>query len=114
MQFTVKEACQLNEGALEIRISDGIERVSEDTLNIEDGRKFFLQSYMTKGMVELVREGFKRLSGSEGGRPVFRLKQAMGGGKTHLIKCMAFLARHPDLRHEFFPENTAKCSFLIS
>ena len=65
---------------------------------------FLKHSYLTKGMVELVQEGFKRLSGGLGGKPVFRLKQAMGGGKTHLIKTMAFLARHEPLRSEFFSE----------
>jgi predicted AAA+ superfamily ATPase len=98
MPMTVKQACTLNEGALNIRISDGIERVDEETLNEEDGRRFLKHSYLTKGMIELVQEGFKRLSGGQGGRPVFRLKQAMGGGKTHLIKTMAFLARHEPLR----------------
>ncbi|MGB7511564.1 MAG: hypothetical protein WBP54_09785 [Pelodictyon phaeoclathratiforme] len=62
-------------------------------------------------MKELVNEGFKRLSGSLGGKPVFRLKQAMGGGKTHLIKTMAFLARHPKLRTEFFPETSSRYAF---
>ncbi len=111
MLITVKNACVLNEGALNIRISDGIERINEDTLNIEDGRLFLKHSYLTKGMIELVQEGFKRLSGSLGGKPVFRLKQAMGGGKTHLIKTMAFLARHEPLRSEFFSEAASRYNF---
>lgn len=111
MVMTVKQACTLNEGALNIRISDGIERVDEETQNIEDGKKFLKHSYLTKGMLELVQEGFKRLSGGEGGKPVFRLKQAMGGGKTHLIKTMAFLARHESLRTEFFPEAASRYKF---
>jgi hypothetical protein len=111
MPMTVKQACTLNEGALNIRISDGIERVDEETLNEEDGRRFLKHSYLTKGMIELVQEGFKRLSGGQGGRPVFRLKQAMGGGKTHLIKTMAFLARHEPLRAEFFSEAANRYQF---
>lgn len=108
---TVKDLCLLHEGAMHIRISDGIERVDAESLSIEDGRKFLEQSYLTAGMTELVREGFRRLSGAEGGRPVFRLKQAMGGGKTHLIRTMAFLARHPRLRTEFFPEAASRHPF---
>jgi hypothetical protein len=108
---TIKDICELNEGALEIRISDGIERIDEDTLDLKAGDKFLKHSYLTKGMKELVNEGFKRLSGSVGGRPVFRLKQAMGGGKTHLIKTMAFLARHPSLRDEYFPEAASRYKF---
>ena len=62
-------------------------------------------------MTELVREGFKRLSGSPGNRAVFRLKQAMGGGKTHLIRTMAFLSRHPELREQFFSTANAQYPF---
>lgn len=40
MLLTVKQACTLNEGALNIRISDGIERVDEETQSIDDGRLF--------------------------------------------------------------------------
>ena len=111
MTFTVRDACKLNEGALSIRISDGIERIDQETLDVAAGRSFFQQSHFTSGMQELVREGFKRLSGAAGGRPVFRLKQAMGGGKTHLLKVMSFLANHPELRGEFFPEATARYEF---
>jgi hypothetical protein len=114
MFLTVKQACTLNEGALNIRISDGIERVDEETQSVEDGRLFLKHSYLTKGMIELVQEGFKRLSGGLGGKPVFRLKQAMGGGKTHLIKTMAFLARHEQLRTEFFSEAASRYKFGAS
>ena len=113
MLLTVKQACTLNEGALNIRISDGIERVDEETQSIDDGRLFLKHSYLTKGMVELVQEGFKRLSGGLGGKPVFRLKQAMGGGKTHLIKTMAFLARHEPLRSEFFSEAASRYKVIV-
>lgn len=111
MTDSVQELCKLHEGALTIRVSDGIERIDQETQDIEAGRRFFTQSYLTAGMQELVREGFKRLSGSAGGRPVFRLRQAMGGGKTHLLKTMSFLANHPPLRAEFFPEATSRYTF---
>lgn len=111
MYLTVKQACTLNEGALHIRINDAIEHIGQETLQEEEGRKFLKQSYLTHGMQELVKEGFKRLSGTKGGHPVFRLKQAMGGGKTHLIKTMAFLARHPVLRSEFFSATTSQYNF---
>ena len=108
---TVRDLCVLNEGAENIRISDSIERVDEESLSEVDGERFLSQSYLTAGMAELVREGFKRLSGAQGGRSVFRLKQAMGGGKTHLIRTMAYLARHPHLREQFFPEAANRYPF---
>lgn len=111
MYLTVKQACQLHEGADNIRINDAIEHIGQETLNEDDGRKFLQQSYLTHGMLELVRESFRRLSGTKGGHPVFKLKQAMGGGKTHLIKTMAFLARHPALRSEFFSTAASQFEF---
>lgn len=41
---TIKDVCELNEGALEIRISDGIERIDEDTLDLKAGDKFLKHS----------------------------------------------------------------------
>lgn len=108
---TVKDLCVLHDGAMHIRVSDGIERIDQESLNVETGHLFFSQSHLTGGMKELVREGFKRLSGASGARPVFRLKQAMGGGKTHLLRAMAYLARHSDLRAEFFPQSVSAHPF---
>ena len=71
MYLTVKQACQLHEGAQHIRINDAIEHIGQETLQEAEGRKFLEQSYMTHGMQELVKEGFKRLSGAKGGHPVF-------------------------------------------
>lgn len=104
MLATVKDLCQLHEGAMHIRVSDGIERIDEETLNVAEGQRFLSQSYLTAGMKDLVRESLKRLAGVDGSHPVFRLKQAMGGGKTHLLRTVAFCARHQKLREEFFPQ----------
>ena len=44
--------------------------------------EFFVENYITEGMKTLLEHAFRRLEGkSEQG--VFKLKQAMGGGKTH-------------------------------
>jgi hypothetical protein len=108
---TVKDLCTLHEGAMRMRVGDGIERIEDECLNMEAGRLFLSRSHLTGGMKELVREGFKRLSGISGSRSVFRLKQAMGGGKTHLLRTMAYLARHTDLRTEFFPQSASAYPF---
>ncbi len=114
MLGTVKDLCVLAEGAEDIRISDSIERVDEESLSLESGDNFLSRSYVTAGMTELVTEGLKRLSGSAGSYSVFRLKQAMGGGKTHLIRTMAYLARHPSLREKYFPLLSSRYSFGVS
>ena len=48
-------------------------------------------------MDELIREGLKRLAG-QSNNAVFHLKQAMGGGKTHLLVGFGLLAKHASLR----------------
>jgi len=50
-------------------------------------------------MKQLLREGFRRLSGRSD-QAVFVLSQAMGGGKTHSMIALGLLARHPDLRQK--------------
>ncbi|MDT8896656.1 DUF499 domain-containing protein [Thermanaerothrix sp. 4228-RoL] len=64
-----------------------------------DPYAFFEENYITEGMKTLLEYTFKRLEGkSEQG--VFRLKQAMGGGKTHNLIALGLLAKHPELREK--------------
>ena len=48
-------------------------------------------------METLLTEGFRRLEGKST-QGVFRLTQAMGGGKTHNLIALGLLARHPEHR----------------
>ena len=48
-------------------------------------------------MQELMTLGLARLAG-ESSQAIFHLKQAMGGGKTHLLVGFGLLAMHPELR----------------
>src|SRR5271169_5861636 len=57
-----------------------------------DARAFFAETYITEGMGVLLRQVFDRLMGRSD-QGVFRLKQAMGGGKTHNLLAAALLAR---------------------
>lgn len=58
---------------------------------------FFEESHFTKGLTELCKKGFSRLSG-EYGNGVFELTQSMGGGNTHSLMSFSLLARDPELR----------------
>ena len=66
----------------------------------DDGTQFFEKTYITQGMRDLISEGMARLAGvsSQG---IFHLKQAMGGGKTHLLVGFGLLAKHPALRQRY-------------
>lgn len=107
---TVRSACALQEGALEIRVSDQITQLDQVIANEADGRKFFARTHVTGGLETLMKEGLARLSGKSS-QAIFHLKQAMGGGKTHLLTGMGLLARHPGLRDTVCPDLAARFPF---
>ncbi len=94
---TVKELCQLSEGALDFALSDQVEHLSDLLTEAEQGaEEFFARNFVTQGMERLLREGLQRLNG-QSGQAVFELRQAMGGGKTHSMLALGLLARNPRL-----------------
>lgn len=111
---TVRDACILKEDALKIRAADEIAQLDQVIANEEDGLAFFARTHITGGLQTLMNEGLARLSGRSS-QAIFHLKQAMGGGKTHLLTSMGLLARHERLRaavapdlHTRFPFGSAK------
>jgi predicted AAA+ superfamily ATPase len=62
-----------------------------------DAQCFFQETHVTEGMATLLRQVFQRLTG-ESDQGVYRLKQAMGGGKTHNLLAAALLARDAGFR----------------
>ena len=97
---TVKDACELQPNALSIKLSDQIEQLDALITSEGDGKAFFEKTYITQGMQDLISEGLARLAGASS-QAIFHLKQAMGGGKTHLLVGFGLLARHPELRKAY-------------
>lgn len=97
---TVRDACQLQDNALSIKLSDQIEQLDELIAGEQDGNAFFERTHITQGMQDLISEGIARLAGASS-QAVFHLKQAMGGGKTHLLVGFGLLAKHPELRKKY-------------
>jgi len=62
-----------------------------------DAKSFFDENYVTGGMAVLLKESFRRLQGKTD-QAVFKLTQAMGGGKTHNLITLGLLAKHPAFR----------------
>src|SRR5438552_11163177 len=89
---TVRDACQLQPNALSIKLSDQIEQLDALITAEGDGTEFFEKTYITQGMA--------RLAGAST-QGIFHLKQAMGGGKTHLLVGFGLLAKHPTLRKQY-------------
>src|SRR5436190_8914754 len=97
---TVRDACQLQPNALSIKLSDQVEQLDELIGAEGDGEAFFEKTWITQGMQDLINEGIARLAGASS-QAVFHLKQAMGGGKTHLLVGFGLLARYPKLRKRY-------------
>ncbi len=97
---TVRDACTPQANALSIKLSDQIEQLDELITAEGDGSEFFEKTFITQGMQDLITEGIARL-GAASSQAVFHLKQAMGGGKTHLLVGFGLLARHPALRKTY-------------
>lgn len=107
---TVRDAVQLQPNALDIKLSDQIEQLDQ-VINAEgDGSSFYQKTHITQGMRDLVVEGMARLSGSSS-QAIFHLKQAMGGGKTHLLVGFGLAAKHPSIRTKYFPEHQSSSAF---
>ncbi|RJO96339.1 DUF499 domain-containing protein [Exiguobacterium sp. RIT452] len=93
---TIKSACQLQPRALEINVGDQIEQLDQ-IIHDTNGQEYFEKTFITDGMKMLLSKGMARLSGNSNDT-VFHLKQAMGGGKTHLMVGFGLLAKNSALR----------------
>nr|MBP6696075.1 DUF499 domain-containing protein [Flavobacteriales bacterium] len=62
-----------------------------------DHKVFFAENFVTQGMRQLYEAVFKRLEGLEDDG-VFKLTEAMGGGKTHNMIAVGLMAQNPELR----------------
>ena len=96
---TVKQACTPRASVFDPTRRDTV----LDLGDLIDGRidpaEFFAENHVTEGMRTLLTEGFRRLEGKSA-QGVFKLTQAMGGGKTHNLLALGLLAAHPDHRAE--------------
>lgn len=97
---TVRDACELQPNALSVKLSDQIEQLDELISAEGNGTSFFERTFITQGMEDLITEGIARLAGAST-QAIFHLKQAMGGGKTHLLVGFGLLARHAPLRAKY-------------
>ena len=97
---TVRDGCRLQDNALSIKLSDQIEQLDQLIADEGNGRTFFEKTHITLGMQDLIDEGIARLAGASS-QAIFHLKQAMGGGKTHLLVGLGLLAKHPALRKTY-------------
>lgn len=94
---TICNACKLQPKALDINVGDQIEQLDQ-IINETNGEEYFNKTFITEGMRTLLSKGVARLAGKSSDT-VFHLKQAMGGGKTHLMVGFGLLAKDAELRN---------------
>ena len=93
---SIRNACTLQPSALDISVGDQIEQLDQVITNT-NGQEYFAKTHITGGMEALLSKGLARLAGKSNDT-VFHLKQAMGGGKTHLMVGFGLLAKDQELR----------------
>lgn len=89
--------CKPRPSVFERARADTVANIADFNDGRIDGAAFFDENHVTAGMEILFRQIFERLSGRSD-QGVFRLKQAMGGGKTHNLIALGLLAKAPELR----------------
>lgn len=106
---TVRAVCRLQPNALEINVGDQIEQLDQ-IINGTEGGEYFRKTFITDGMKTLLAKGMARLAGKSNDT-VFHLKQAMGGGKTHLMVGFGLLAKDPTLRSTLIADINYQADF---
>ncbi len=94
---TLASACKLRDSIFDAARRDTVLDLSDLVQDRIDPDAFFRENHVTEGMRILLTEGFRRLEGKTT-QGVFKLTQAMGGGKTHNLLALGLLAKHPQYR----------------
>jgi len=93
----LKQLCVPRDSVFDVSKRDTVLNLSHLTDGKIDAKAFFEENYVTDGMKTLLTESFRRLEGKSE-QALFKLTQAMGGGKTHSLITLGLLAQHPDYR----------------
>jgi hypothetical protein len=96
---TLKPACIPRKSIFDPSKRDTVLDITDLIENRISADEFFAENYITEGMKVLLTEGFRRLEGKSA-QGVFKLTQAMGGGKTHNLLALGLLAQHSEYRQK--------------
>lgn len=90
-------ACTPRQSVFDTQRRDTVLDISDLVGDNINPTEFFEENEVTEGMKILLEQGFRRLEGKSQ-QGVFKLKQAMGGGKTHNLLTFGLLAKYPEYR----------------
>lgn len=93
----LKKLCTPRDIVFDVSKRDTVLNLIHLTDDKIDGKTFSDENYVTDGMRTLLLEAFRRLQ-KKSEQAVFKLTQAMGGGKTHNLITLGMLAKHPEYR----------------
>jgi predicted AAA+ superfamily ATPase len=93
----LKELCIPRESVFDPKRRDTVLDLADLIADRVKPEKFFDENHVTEGMGTLLKHAMRRLEGKSD-QGVFKLKQAMGGGKTHNLLVLGLLARYPEYR----------------
>lgn len=99
MPSSLKQLCIPRSSVFDSQRRDTVLDIMDLINDKIDPAEFFEENFITEGMKTLLEQGFRRLEGSSN-QGVFKLKQAMGGGKTHNLLTLGLLAKHPEFRQK--------------
>lgn len=104
---SIEDLCKARETIFDRNRRDIVLDISDVLEDKIDPNDFFAENYLTEGMKFLFKEAFRRFA-NESDSSVFKLTQAMGGGKTHCMIGLALLAKNPSIREKVMGDGFAK------
>ncbi len=99
---TLKQACEPRNSVFDATKRDTVLNLLHLAGDEIQPAGFFEENHVTEGMKTLLTEALRRLAGKSP-QAVFKLTQAMGGGKTHSLITLGLLAKHPQFRSQVLP-----------
>lgn len=91
------QLCTPRESVFDTQRRDTVLDLADLVADRIDPAVFFEENFVTEGMKTLLEQSFRRLEGKSD-QGIFKLKQAMGGGKTHNLLTLGLLAKTPAFR----------------
>ncbi len=104
---SIESLCKVRDSIFDRNRRDVVLDISDVVESKIDPYDFFEENYLTEGMKSLFKQVFRRFA-NESDSSIFKLTQAMGGGKTHCMIGLALLAKYPEIREKVMGESFAK------
>src|SRR3990172_10271713 len=98
---TLQQLCKPRKGVFASARRDIVLDLSDLIQDRIIAEEFFEENYLTDGMKTHLKEAFRRFEGKSA-QGVFKLTQAMSGGKTHNLIILGLLAKNPGISNYRF------------